>query len=147
VAKRDAATAGKLSAQLWAALSYLGKKRADRDQIPLGSTSVDVLIEGRIGRAKISEHVVGRLDVGGPTQAAASEAADADHLIAILLDAIPDAADRQQAIAKFHAANKFLPSIDPAKVEAAKAWRALLRSHTTKTKAGAITFEVSAETR
>lgn len=147
MAKRTEAEAGKLSAILWAGLGYLAKKREKRDLIPPGDTRVDVLIEGRVGRSKICEHVVGRLHLAAPTQSASSSAADAAHVVALLLAAVPEAAELQQSIAKFHAANKTLPSIDPAAIEAARAWLSLLRSHVPTTKAGALTFEVSKETR
>jgi hypothetical protein len=146
VAKRDATAAGKLSAQLWAALGYLAGKRKNRDLIDTKPTRVDVIIEGKIGRSKICEHVVGVLSLGQATQRASTEAADTNHLVALLLRVCPDEAAAKKSIAEYHAKHKRLPDATEAEIEAAKQFLALLRSHVVKPVAGAITFEVSAET-
>ncbi len=145
MAKRTAHAAGKLSAHLWAALGYLASKRKARDLLD-ASTRIDVVIEGKVGRSKICEHVVGLLELGQPTQRAASEACDVDHVVALLLRVCPDDAQVKKSIAEFHAANKRLPDATAEEIKAAKQWLALLRSHQMKPVAGAITFEVLAET-
>lgn len=144
--KRDEATAGKLSAQLWTALGYLAKKRTKRELLD-DSTKIDVLIEGKVGRSKICEHVVGVLEVAADSQRASSEACDATHLIALLLRNALDAATLKKQIADYHAKNKSLPECTAAELADAKQFQQLLRSHEMKPVAGAITFEVPAETR
>ena len=146
MAKRDATAAGKLSAQLWAALGYLAGKRKNRDLIDPKPTRVDVIIEGKVGRSKICEHVVGVLALGQPGQRASTEAANVPHLVALLLRTCADEAQVKKSIAEYHAKHKDLPEATEAEIEAAERFLALLRSHVTKPVAGSITFEVSAET-
>lgn len=153
--KRDATAAGKLSAQLWAALGYLAGKRKNRDLIDAKPTRVDVIIEGKVGRSKICEHVVGVLALGQPGQRAATEACDLVHLVALLLAELPDRDKFKKVVAEFHAENKRLPGLPPNPdgsdgcdqwIANTEQWLSLLRSHRMKPVAGAITFEVSAET-
>jgi hypothetical protein len=145
--KRDETTAGKLSAQLWSALGYLAKKRTKRELLD-ASTKIDVIIEGKVGRSKICEHVVGVLEVAADSQRASTEACDATHLIALLLRVISPNADKvKKSIADYHAEHKVLPEASADELANAKQFQQLLRSHVIKPVAGAITFEVSAETR
>lgn len=153
--KRDATAAGKLSAQLWAALGYLAGKRKNRDLIDDKPTRVDVLIEGKVGRSRVCEHVVGVLQLGKPGQRASSAACDMVHLIGLLLAELPDRDKFKKTVAEFHAKNKRLPDLPKNAddsdgfdqwIKSTEQFLALLRSHGMKAVAGAITFEVSAET-
>ena len=154
--KRAADVAGKLSAILWTALGYLAKKRTNRDLLD-PETRVDVIIEGKVGRSKICEHVVGVLRVAPDSQRASSAACDTVHLVGLLLAEMPSEEARakfKKTVSEFHAENKRLPDL-PKNVDgegfddwlrATKDFMSLLRSHEMTDVAGAITFEVSAET-
>ena len=107
---------------------------------------MDVVIEGKVGRSKICEHVVGVLELGKPGQRGSNEAADVDHVVALLLRVCPDEAAARKSIAEDHAKNKRLPYATKAEIESAKQFLALLRSHVISPVAGAVTFQVSAET-
>lgn len=155
--KRSAEVAGKLSAILWTALGYLAKKRTNRDLLD-PETRVDVVIEGKVGRSKICEHVVGVLRVAPDSQRASTSACDAVHLIGLLLAEMPNEEARakfKRVVAEFHAENKRLPSLPPNAdgspgfdqwIQSTKEFMSLLRSHEMADVAGAITFEISAET-
>lgn len=154
--KRAADVAGKLSSILWTALGYLAKKRSNRELLD-PETRVDVIIEGKVGRSKICEHVVGVLRVAPDSQRASTSACDNVHLVGLLLAAMPSEEARarfKKSVAEFHAENKRLPDL-PKNAEgegfdewlkSTKEFMSLLRSHEMTNVAGAITFEVSAET-
>jgi hypothetical protein len=154
--KKPADVAGKLSAILWTALGYLAKKRTKRELLD-AETRVDVVIEGKVGRSKICEHVVGVLRVAEDSQRASSKACDTVHLIGLLLAEMPSEEARakfKKTVAEFHAENKRLPDLPKNAggdgfdewTKSTEQFLALLRSHEMTDVAGSITFEVSAET-
>jgi uncharacterized low-complexity protein len=147
--KRPADTAAQLSAILWSALGYLAKKRANKSLLTVGpATKVDVLIEGKVGRKKISERVCGELKLNADTSRAETAAADASHVVALLLLKLPDETARAQAIADIIAAKeskKGLPAVTPEQLDNAAQFLTRLRSSTTKKVSGSQVFTLAAK--
>lgn len=130
---------------LWCALEYLGKKRGDRDAVGDGtSTPIAIDISAKVGRHKLTESIVGSLEIG-PAQPAApcSSEADPNELLALVLREVGDG-DRQAAVmAKITGGNRGA-EITAAELSRVTAWREGLRSHGTKPKRGNLSFMLKA---
>lgn len=134
-------TASRLSI-LWAALGYFAKKRTVRELIPVGEdTKVDVTIEGKIGRAKVSERLVCTLRQSPEQTAAAIKAASLANVVAYLLSRF-ETADRYAIAGELAAAwskSQTVPDVDEAIAAETKKLLEGLRTKQTTTKAGNLT--------
>lgn len=133
----------------WAAVNYLGKNRVNRDLLPPGTAEVELTISGSV-RAKglrkkqINETFVGLLDIGEPQTAASSSAPDAAHVIALLIDKHPKGAEVLRELETYFAEKGELKPIEADKIKTVDLVLKRLRQVETKTKAGSITFKVTA---
>lgn len=133
---------------LWTVLAKIGGKRARRDLLEDGSSTVITAdITGTIGRAKIAESIAGTLHVGHETSKAASAAPNTDHVVGLLLNELDD---EQRAKLVSRVTQHFertgeLPTVSDTVVKQAKAWLARLRAKSTTKVAGAVTFQVAGD--
>jgi hypothetical protein len=138
--KRDTTTQLKLTAILWAALGYFAKKSVNRDDIPISeSTRVDVTIEGKIGRSKISERLCCDLVRNPDTSRASSSGAPMPELIAYLFDQFDETRryQIQQDVLDYWEAGATVP-VPAEAVTATKNWLSQLRTKSEQPVAGAI---------
>lgn len=140
----DAATK---EAVVWASLVYLAGKRSQRDLLADGTeTKVAIEVVALVnGRSKFSSSLAGRLAVGSPSTSASSSGPDTAELIAALFHELADPADTVKAMLKIQSqfeATGALPKVKPESVAPVEAWLKRLRSRSTTTKRGSVTFAV-----
>ena len=137
----------KFSSYLWAVLGCMAKKRTDRSLIDVGSKKVDLTIVGKIGSARIDEHVAGTLQLGGQQMKAKSTAAPSAEVLAFVLSQLPDSKrfSVMQKLKNTWASKKSVPKVSDDEVKAAKQLLSELRASTKQTVAGNLTFAIEGE--
>ena len=143
---RSQEQAARRSAILWAALGYFAKKRTEREHLPEpgGDTMVDLTIEGKIGRAKVSENLRCKLSVGAPQPRADVAAAKPVDVIAYLLSRFEDE-DRAEIAAELKNGwtdAETVPRVCETIATEAQNLMAELRTNRTKTVAGSVTAQL-----
>jgi hypothetical protein len=128
---------------VWAAIAYVGKKRSQRDLLPVGDTRLSIEIIARVGRAKFLSTLNGKLHVSPDGKAASESGASMVEVATALLAAMPDDETRtavmESLTAHFEAKGSLPASPDPL-TKQTKAWLSRLRSTTSEFKHGAVTF-------
>lgn len=133
---------------LFAGLANALGKRVDKSHLVEGSSDrISATVVGKVGRARVDYSLRGELSVGHSTTSNRSSAAKPADVVAAVLAELPDDAARAKAIdriAKSYKGGK-LPEQPKPIAEGAAALLKRLTSTTTQTKAGAVSFAVSAE--
>lgn len=145
MAPRTANAAAVINSKLWCALGYLAGKRSDRELIEPGAYKTRLNISGLIDGKKVADDIAGQLMLGQPSTRASSTAAPVDHVVAMVLAALPDEEARHKLMlrAELHfAEHQCLIPVPEASIETAKLWLARLRSHKTASVSGSLTFQL-----
>ncbi len=136
----DAATKESI---VWAAIAYVGKKRSQRELLPVGDTRLSIEIIARVGRSKFLSTLNGNLHVSPDSKAASESGASVADVAAALLASMPDDETRtavMNAITTHFETKGSLPESPEAITKQTTAWLARLRSTTSSVKHGAVTF-------
>lgn len=127
---------------LWHALGYRAKKETNRDALAAGETPVKVTIAGQVGKQKVREKLEGMLSVSPDQVKASSSAAEANAVVALLLEALPKTRRAKFAAdlaAEFKRRGE-LPTASPDAIAEAKQLLIALRSQSSETSRGAVRF-------
>lgn len=141
-------TAADRRAVLYSALASVAKKRSNRALLFGGGFyPVDVKITGKCGRGTVNETVKGELLVGEDSVRNSSSACDQAELLACVVAGIETPVrDRIfKTIRETFATKGTLPTVDAAVVAATDALLTELRSNTSETKKGDVTFKPAKE--
>jgi hypothetical protein len=136
----DAATKESI---VWAAIAYVGKKRSQRDLLPVGDTRLSIEIIARVGRSKFLSTLAGNLHVSPDGKAASESGASMLEVATALLASMNDDATRtavMESLTKHFESKGSLPQVPDPLTKQTKAWLSRLRSTSSEFKHGAVTF-------
>ena len=123
-------------------LGYLAKKESERDQLPLGSTRIQGVVNATVGRAIVEYPFCGTLHVGDDQESASSSAPDAATLCALLLAELPESAGtRCSSGCPRISPWRDLPPVDEVLLKAVQTMLSRLRSKRRSRRRGAVVFE------
>lgn len=146
-AAKPKATKSDPMAVLFAALEKGGKNQGDRAKLAPGSTPVNLVVSGTVGRKTIHETLTGNLVVGADSTTADNKKPDSVSLVALLLSKFSKR-KRESVLLEiedtFKAAKGKPPKLADGDISQAAELLEALTVSGTKPKAGTVQFEAAA---